>query len=171
MKNASFHFRYSWASMLATGLFLASCQATTAPVPDVTVVVDSASYHLRPTVGPSYEIVLTATISNQGPGAIYIGQDCPVYSMSRPKTDSRRLWFGQVACSVAGGIGPTTITLAPGESHTQTFKLNGSVQTQSNPPITMDDLVGPAVFGFEVSTNLRTFAPRYSAPFVLQPPT
>lgn len=170
MQNAFIAHRFPAVLVLAGGLLITGCQATTAPTPLVTVLVDSAAYHLRPTSGPWYEIALTATISNQGPGSIYVLQSCPQYSMHRPKDYSRRLWLGQVACLTDGASSIRTITLAPGESHTQSFKPSGSVQNQSNPPITMDDLIGPAVFGFLVSTNMRTFSPTYSAPFLLQPP-
>ncbi len=156
--------------VLVSGLLLASCRETTAPVPDVAVVVDSAVYHLRPTVGPWYEITLTATISNQGAGAIHLHQDCPSFSTRRPPNHVGSLWLGQVAC-FASAARAFTITLGPAESHTQTFKLSGSVQNQSNPPITMDDLTGSVVFGFLVSTDMKSFSAAYSAPFVVKPPS
>src|SRR5688572_21727394 len=103
MTNTFRSVRYSAVVLLVSQLSLVSCRETTAPAPDVAVVVDSAVYHLRPTIGPWYQITLTATIYNRGAGSIHVHQGCPSFSTRRPPGHAGSLWLGQVAC--LGGAG------------------------------------------------------------------
>lgn len=157
-------------SVVLIALVVAACRSATAPYADVSVTVDSAAYHLQPKTG-YYTITLTATIANKSGRDIYLSRFCPATSLRRPDGYSSRLEFGQLACAASvSSPPPPTLTLSPGAIHRESFALVGSEQPQAKPKITMQDLTGPAVFGFVVSTDLRRFEGVMSPTFVLQPP-
>ena len=146
-----------------------ACSNSTEPNANVSVQVDSAVYHLRPDRN-AYAITLSATIVNNGDHEVYLSRFCPTFTLARPAGYAGRLEFGQYACAAVGGAAPPTLTLSPGATHTESFKLIGSEQPQATPKITLNELIGPAAFGFVVSTDLKRFKSAMSAPFLLAPP-
>ncbi len=160
-------------SILLVGVLSAACRSTTAPFADVSVAVDSAVYHLKPAGGHSghYTITLTAKITNGSDRDIYLSRFCPGTSLRRPDGHGSRLWFGQVECEASGSLSPPPVLiLSPGSVHAESFTLIGSEQPQARPQITMEDLTGPAIFGFLASTDLRSFEGVMSPQFVLRGP-
>lgn len=169
-KNDVYYNKMKTTYAILVAVLCTACRSGTAPYENVSVTVDSTVYHLRPE-RTWYTIRLTATIANKSGHDIYLSRFCPSTSLARPKGYSPSLELGQYACATAGAFTPLpTLTLSPGSSHTESLTLEGDEQPRANPQITMENLTGPAVFGFLVSTDLRRFEPVQSAPFVLQSP-
>ncbi|HEX6574960.1 MAG TPA: hypothetical protein VF042_08295, partial [Gemmatimonadaceae bacterium] len=92
--------------LLASAL-LAACEKSTAPDPalptkGVSIVVDSAAYHLQRRGSLGFQVNLAVTVINDSDHDVFISQRCGYYSLTR--TNGSEIWLGAYGCADVGGV-------------------------------------------------------------------
>ena len=137
--------------LLPAFALLVACESTgpepSLPTKGVSIVVDSAAYHLQRRGSFGFQANVAVTVINDSDHEVFISQSCGNYALRR--VDGSSLEFGAYACALSGGAPiPTPIRVDAKTRYTKVFDLHGSIQPQARPQITLEDNVGEVKFRY-----------------------